>query len=191
MFEGRKFGVVQGYQVGPDHWTPVGDPIRNTVMYDWAPAVSMLLRNSPDGKQYHVAGMYLEFDNSGTVTPAAIDRDETGSYYSNLNTSDPDKDYLRVPIIATAGSNSDNALFVADNVATFYAQTAGTTGIHGETFSDVAGSIVYGGALVAFRNGEGDSSGDLILARFIFPVPNQLAKVAGSQCGVTWALTHD
>ena len=164
---------------------------RNTVLYDWGAIVSKLLRNDPDGKAHHIAGMYIEYDNSGTVTPFTIDRDENNSYYSNLNSNDPNQDYLRVPLIATSGSNSNSSNFSDDNVATFHSQSAGTTGIHGNTFSDVAGSIVYGGALVAFRNGEGDSSNDLILARFIYPVINQLPKIAGSQIGVTWSVTLD
>jgi hypothetical protein len=164
---------------------------RNTMLYDWGAIVSKLLRNDPDGKQHFITGMYLEFDNSGTVTPFTIDRDQGTSYYANLNAADADQDYLRVPLIATSGSNSNPTNFTDDNVATFHAQTAGTTGIHGNTFSDVAGSIVYGGALVAFRNGEGDSSQDLVLARFIYPVVNQLTKLAGSQIGVTWDVTLD
>lgn len=189
-------GLVQLSQavVGPDGkpWYPwyKGRILHNQVCYDWGPVAAALFRGLQDGKDYRVAGMYIEFDNSGapvSPTPDA-DRDTTVDYYRGLSGT---ADFLRVPLIATSGSNSNEALFSADNVATFYAQTAGTTGSRTTsplTFSDGANSNVYGAALVVFRD-ESDITQDLIVSRIYFDTGDQVEKVASSQIGVTWSLT--
>lgn len=176
-------------QLGSSIWTPATGLHHNAVMYDWGVIVASLLRGLSD-KQYRVGGMYFEFDNSGSdVDPVPeFTRDETVSYYLGLSGT---SDFLRVPLTATAGAQSDEDNFSGNNVATFFAQTAGSTGQRSAsplTFSDASSSRVYGGALVAFRQ-YSDITQDLILSRFYFEPGDQVEKVASSQIGLTWAIT--
>lgn len=162
----------------------------NQICYDWGGIVAALLRGLQDGNTYKIGGMYLEFDNSGSpVDPTpTIDRATTPEYYRNLSGT---ADFLRVPLIATAGDTSDGANFTVPNMAIFHAQSVGTTGSRTTsplTFSDAANSRVYGAALVAFRD-ESDITQDLILSRIYFDVDNQIEKPASGQVGVTWVLT--
>jgi len=188
---GESFRIHNPHTDWQEAWFPVTRVVKNTALYDAAVILANLLRNTDDGKSYSIGGMYIEFDNSGsTVSPTpTISRDgNLSGYYNGLNSSDPNRDYLRVPLTATSGS-SGGSNYDGNNIATFLAQTAGTTGVHGNTFSDVANSLVYGGALVAFLD-SGDSSQDLILSRFYFTdTAEQIAKVAGSQIGLTWPIT--
>lgn len=175
----REHGVVL-----PGTWDLSAPYQHNDVLYEWAHIVTNLMRNEPDGKNYSIGGMYIEFDNSGSAAAVpTVSRDESLSYYNNLNISNSDQDYLRVPLIATASDNSDTATFALDNEAIFYAQTEGATGIHGLTFG--TGSKVFGCGLVAYRSSS-DSSQDLIFSRSYFITANQLDKATGSQIGITW-----
>ena len=79
-------------------------------------------------------------------------------------------------------------LYPKNNIARFIAQTAGTIGVHGNTYSDGSNSRVYGGALVAFLD-ETDAAQDILLSRFYFAEANQVLKPAGSQVGITWSET--
>ena len=168
----------------PGTWDLSAPYQHNDVLYEWAHIVTNLMRNEPDGKNYSIGGMYIEFDNSGSAAAVpTVSRDESLSYYNNLNISNSDQDYLRVPLIATASDNSDTATFALDNEAIFYAQTEGATGIHGLTFG--TGSKVFGCGLVAYRSSS-DSSQDLIFSRSYFITANQLDKATGSQIGITW-----
>jgi hypothetical protein len=180
--------TVQGVQV-PGMWNPANDWNHNTLIVDAAVIMQKLLRNAPDG-QWHVAGMYIEFDNSGsTVNPVPTINVEDGlAYYNTLNSGDPNRDYLRVPMTATSDSSGDATKYPLGNIASFIAQTAGATGVHGNTFSAGANSLVYGGALVAFVD-SGDSAQDLVWSRFYLPPAQQVAKVASSQIGITWNMT--
>jgi hypothetical protein len=178
------------YHLVPGIWSGEVDWQHNDILYDWAAAVQNLLRNSPDGKSYNVGGMYIEFDNTGAdVDPVpSINRDEGASYYAGLG---PTRDYLRVPLVANAASTSNVALFPGNNIATFISQSEGTVGVqNGLTFSDVANSRVYGGALVIYPE-FADSSQDLIFSRYYFAPGSQIEKVAGSQVGLTWAIQFD
>jgi len=133
--------------------------------------------------------MYIEFDNSGVaITTPTINRDEQLTYYNNLNINYPTRDYLRVPLIASDSDNTNTALFTADNLGRFYAHTAGVTGVHGLTFSDTANSVVYGGALVAYREFS-DASQDLIFSRVCFAPTSHVAKAPSSQIGLAWEIT--
>lgn len=162
------------------------DRRKNLVLYEWSAIAQKLLRGTPDGKNYKIGAMYIEFDNSGgSITAPTPDRSSAHSYYENLNSQNADRDYLRVPIIATEEYNSDSDTFDLPNAARFYAQTAGTTGVHGNSFSDVSGSVVYGGALVSTPQ-YSDSSQDLIFSRFYFAQSEQVPKTAASQIGLTW-----
>lgn len=163
----------------------------NDLLYDADTIISQLLRGSPDGKSYQIGGMYIEFDNSGAAvnpTPTIGRGGNLAGYYNSLNSGDPDRDYLRVPLVGTQLTSSNDTNWPSGNQPEFFAQTAGSVGIHGNTFSDVANSRVYGAALVAFPN-SGDSSEDLVFARFYFAAANQVVKLAGSQIGINWKYT--
>jgi hypothetical protein len=180
-------------QYGPGvNWLIRHKTQHNQICYDWGGAVAALFRGVQDGNQYKVAGMYLEFDNSGApVDPTpTISRNTTPEYYRTLSGT---ADFLRVPLIATSGDNSDEDLFTANNIAIFHAQSVGSTGQRTTaplTFSDAAGSRVYGAALVAFRD-ESDITQDLVISRIYFDVDNQVEKPASGQVGVTWSLTFE
>lgn len=165
------------------------DVQKNMVCYDWGVCAAALFRGLQDGKDYKIDSMYLEFDNSGAdVNPVpTIARTTYNSYYRSLTGT---ADFIKVPLIATSGSASSGD-FSGDNVAVFYAQSTGTTGSRTTsplTFSDGAGSRIYGAALVATLD-SGDTTQDLIVSRIYFAPGSQVEKVAGSQIGVTWALT--
>lgn len=188
-------GLVRIYPVydndGLSEWDYAhpGPVCPNTALYDWACILIGNLRNEPDGKSYHIGGMYIEFDNSGSaITTPTINRAESLDYYANLNTSHPTRDYLRVPLISTEGTNTDDSLFTTYNKGTFYAHTSGVTGVHGLAFSDAANSVVYGGALVAFRD-INDASQDLIFSRVYFSSGSHVPKAASSQIGLAWEIT--
>jgi len=168
----------------PGTWDLKAPWQHNDLLYEWAHIVTTMMRNEPDGKNYSIGGMYIEFDNSGSAAAVpTVARDESLSYYNNLNISNSDQDYLRVPLIATTSANSDSATFALDNKAIFYAQTEGATGIHGLAFG--TGSKVFGCGLVAYRS-SADASQDLIFSRSYFATANQLDKATGSQIGITW-----
>jgi hypothetical protein len=139
--------------------------------------------------------MYLEFENVASpgdpVTVPDYDRETSSgvAYYNGLSSS-LNRDYLRVPLIATSTGTSDAAEYPNGNRATFFAQTTGLTGVHGKSFSEAANSVIFGGALVALVD-ENDPTKDLVLSRFYLPVPNQQPKLATSQIGFEWRLTFE
>lgn len=162
---------------------------KNAQLYDAATVIQKLLRGSPDGKNWFVGGMYIEFDNTGSVvdpTPV-FDLDEGLSYYNNL-VAVADRDYLRVPLFGSSEGTSNSLLYPNNNIAVFSAQTSGTEGVHGTPFSDAVNSNVYGGALVVFRE-PNDPSQDLVFARFYLEPASQTPKIASSQITVTWSET--
>lgn len=167
----------------------VSPVLKNLVCFDWGVCAAALFRNLQDGKNYHIDSMYLEFTNTGAdIDPVpTIGRDTTNEYYRTLSGTE---DFIKVPLIATSGSKSSTD-YSGNNVATFFAQSTGTTGFRDTsplTFSDASNSIVYGAALVATLD-SGDITQDLVISRIYFDPGEQVAKVAGSQIGVTWALT--
>lgn len=181
------WGSGQGYYVPAGVadtrlWLPQTPVIHNDILYGWATAVQKLLRNVKDNRNWFIGAMYIEFDNSGVpVSPVpTIDRSAGLSYYNSLSAP---RDYLRVPVSATDEASSDEALFPDNNIAEFWAQTAGTVGVHGRLFSDAANSRVYGGALVVTPDPD-DSTQDIVFSRFYFASANQLDKVVGSQIGL-------
>jgi hypothetical protein len=184
-------GMVQASYVQDGVWTPCTSWGTNQIVYDWGAIVAALLRNLQDGSEWHIGGMYFEFYNGADVDPVpTIDRADDVTYYTGLTGS---ADFLRVPLIATSGSNSDTDNFSEDNVATFHAQTTGVLGQRTGSplaFTDAANSRVYGGALVAFRDFS-DITQDVILSRYYFAPGSQVEKVASSQIGITWPVTFE
>ncbi len=182
LYEGR----VSSYQVpegaGLADWQFHAEE-KNDLTDCWGALLQKLLRGVVDGKSYHINAMYIEFDNSGgPVTPPVIDPAAQLEYFNGLT---GDQDYLRVPIIATSEEKSDPALPLS-NVAVFLAHTSGSAGVNGLTFSNAAGSRIYGGALVAMLD-EQDPSQDIVFARWYFSESGkQLEKLANAQIGIKW-----
>jgi hypothetical protein len=175
----------------PGQWQWNDNYESNLITYDWG---AILLKNlsvsQPSGNRYTLNGMYLEFENNSgaDVTPPTFSRASARSYYDGLLT-DPNRDYLRVSVAATKLESSNLANYPEGNRITMIAQTEGVAGVHGKTFSDVASSRVYGGALVS-QPVEDDDTQDVIFSRFYFTDPaNQLIKQAGSQITLSWPVT--
>ena len=159
----------------------------NQIQWSWGEIACNLFGDGR--KEFKISGMYIEFENTALIpsTPSYT-RSEGVEYYENLSGS-LTKDFLRVPLLsppikALAATYSN----INHNQLTFLAQTAGTQGVHGKTFSDSVSSKVYGLALVATPVW-GDRTQDLIFARKYYTTPNQVAKQAGSQIGVNWTET--
>lgn len=176
----------------PDCWVPVpGCSTHNLVMYEWTTIVGNLLQGSLDKRQYHLAGMYIEFENNGgaiVTPPTNTDRGDGRDYYDGLLT-DPNRDYLRVPMNAVTLESTDDTLYPGGNKITSFAQTAGIVGVHGKPYNDSSQSRVFGGALIATPQFS-DATQDMIFSRFYFDDPDkQMIKLVGSQVGLKWPIT--
>lgn len=167
---------------------------RNQRQYSWgfiaARAIGMGDAN------YQVDAMYIEFENvaapADPITPPTYGRDEGLEYYDGLSSSGT-KDYIRTALASTPmlgvksgfedyfGTNEGNKL-------TFFAQTAGATGVHGKTFSNAANSKIYGAALIATPVFI-DPTRDVVFARSYFEIAEQVVKEASSQIGITWEIS--
>lgn len=160
----------------------------NLVMFDWATVVATRL--GFDTRDYQLRAIYMEFENVAApgdpVSAPAFDRSGGIAYYNSL-ASDPDRDYLRVAALPFPITSNNEVTFPQGNVLQIFAQSAGTLGVHGKTFSDTVNSKVFGGALVGVR-ADGDASQDLIFSRFYFPVSEQQVKLPTSNIGITWEL---
>ena len=163
----------------------------NQTQYGWGAIAAQCagkgLRN------YKISTMYIEFENvdspEDAVTPPTLGVEEGAEYFQSLSLSSV-RDYLRVPVLTTpdlavAAGFEDVFPEGEGNKLTFMAQTAGTTGVHGRTFSDSVNSKVFGMALVSTPV-SGDSSRDLVFARTYLESANQVLKVASGQIGLTW-----
>lgn len=162
----------------------------NQFLRSWGAIVGRLL--SRQGTQYGISRMYLEFENTASpgdeVEAPGFDRNPASGrpYYDGLADSS-NRDYLRVPIIASSLTSSDEELFPDGDLLTLFAQTTGLVGVHGKPFAEGSNSVVFGGALVAAPV-DGDATQDLILSRFYPEVSGQIAKTANGQVGVEWEI---
>lgn len=184
-------GRVRGYvaaedEASPQQWQQVTPWRSNLVVYQWADIVAKLLANGDS--RYRIAGMYLEFANvaspGDTVSPPSYARTRTIDYYNSLATN-PDVDYLRVPLIATQLSASDGNF--ANNLLSFFAKSSGLTGVHGKSFSAGSNSVVYGASLVAYVAAT-DATQDLLFSSIYLDPADQQPKLATSQVGIEWQL---
>jgi hypothetical protein len=169
-------------------WQPLSVFRPNQIQYDWATIASKLLADGDTA--YQVTGMYLEYENVASagdpVSIPSFDRGEGVDYYNGLSNSS-DRDYLRVPVIATKIDSTDQTKFPQGNQMTFFAQSEGTQGVHGKPFDAANNSTLFGGVLVAKPDPK-DASQDLVFARFYFPQSEQQVKLASSQLGVEWSI---
>lgn len=157
-------------------WSNDGDirETANLVLYDWAPIVAGAL--SRGRHENHLLNyMYLEFQNGGNdVDPTPlVTRDAPYDYYNNLNSLNPQRDFLRVAVVTEGFQVSDAAKYSAENVLILQSRASAQTGIHGLPFNYASQSKVYGGAVVCAR-APANRSADLVLARFYFPPGQQL-----------------
>ena len=184
-------GFVKIYKVDElnNIWLPVEDGyLPNLVLYDWGAAAIRLFATGE--QRYRISMMYIEFENvsnpSDPVTAPTMTRSDSNTYYNSLS-GNPVRDYLRVPILGHQLSSSDQTLYPKKNVVNFFAQTAGTSGVHGKPFSDTNNSKVFGMALVAAVD-ELDPTKDIIISRFYLPTSQQQLKAPNTQIGVEWRL---
>lgn len=163
----------------------------NLVMYTWANAV--IQAAFIGDMRYKINAMYLEYYNvtnpSDTVSVPTYARSDGISYYSSLASPG---DFLRVPLSSAPSvtiQSGYESYFTAPlgNVASFFAQSSGTTGIKGRAFANANNSKVFGVALVATPSWA-DYTQDVIFARSYFTTGNQQLKSSGAQIGVTWTI---
>lgn len=169
-------------------WFDVGgDWDHNDWLYEWGSILGPLLQEGDQA--YRIAAMYLEYENvadpDDVVTPPTVTRDAGRNYYDEL-ISDPARDYLRVPIIATTRDLLGTSVYDSQGIRLrWFAQTSGVVGTHGKEFSDAVNSKVIGGALVAMVD-ETDATQDLILSRFYASTSRQMVKLSNGQIGAEW-----
>jgi hypothetical protein len=175
----------------------------NQIQVGWGyiAAKQLGFRHQPDRDQYFISGMYFEYENQSNpavpVSAPSFDRTLGASYYNSLGAT-LTKDFLRVPLrlepslTVAAGSVGADSLTSAGqgNQLTFFAQSAGMTGVHGKNFSHVTNSKVYSAALVAMPRFE-DRTRDVVFARINFDVGDQTNKEASSQIGITWDISFE
>lgn len=153
---------------------------------------------SEGGYKWRIRKVYVEFENlanpSTVVSVPNVDPfnpDHALPYYAALADSSS-RDYLRVDLRGAPELTPESGYedFFAEfpeagNLLRAFAQTAGTVGTHGKTFSNAVNSKVCGTALVAAPV-ENDATQDIVVARAYFTGANQLLKLPGMQIGVSW-----
>jgi len=154
----------------------------NLIVYSGADVVARCLAWQ---ELYVPRVIYFEFSNATPPTVSPTRADDSLSYYENLYLATGDEDYLRVPISVTPLTTSSDASKYDANVVTYYSLTAGTAGEGGGvTFSEAAGSKVYGAALVAAPD-LNDKTKDVIMSRVYFS--SSLSK-GPAQVGIQWEI---
>lgn len=179
----------------------VTKPNQIQVSWGYIAAKQIGFKRQPDRPDYSVSAMYVEYENQvdpdAPVDVADFARTVGLEYYSELADT-INRDFLRVPlrlepaISVAAGSAGATVLTENDqgNQLTFFAQTAGTQGVHGKLFSHTLNSKVYAAALVATPYFS-DQSRDVIFARTNFNISDQTGKEASSQIGITWDISFE
>ena len=182
--------------------TPIAEK-SNQIQVSWGyiAAKQLGFRPQPDRDSYAISGMYFEFENqtnpAAAVAVADFPRTLGLEYYATLG--DPsNRDYVRVPLrldpTLSVSATSVGAAVLTENLMsnqlTFFAQTAGTTGVNGLPFSHLNNSKIFAAALVATPRFD-DITRDVLFARIVFDVGNQTSKEASSQIGITWDIAFE
>lgn len=181
--------------------TPIGDQ-PNQIQYTWGFIAANCFgrRRQPDRPDYSISALYVEYENQNDPEEAvsiasSFSRGLGVSYYNDLISS-TNRDFLRVPLtiepaigVAT-GYEEHLPVDQQGNKLTFFAQTAGVVGALGRAFSHTANSKVFAASLVAAPV-FGDRTKDVIFARTVFSVGNQVTKEASSQIGITWDIAFE
>jgi hypothetical protein len=195
-------GRVTLWQI--DEKTGLRTPIvrkSNQIQYSWGfiAAKQLGYRRTTDRPDYHISAMYIEYENQADpevpVSVGAFDRDLGISHYDALALSS-DRDFLRIPLrleptLSIAAGFEEYFIDGENgNQLTFFAQTAGNTGINGKPFSANDNSKVFSAALVATPV-FGDRTRDVIFARTYFDIADQTTKAPSSQIGITWDIAFE
>ena len=190
------YGVLRFWRFDPPtkQWTP-GRPTRNQTMYGWGFAAAQSLGYGKTN--YRINGMYLEFENvadpEDAVTPPDFTPDAGIEYYQALSGSGT-RDYMRVPLVSSPvlsihpGYEDGYEAGVTGNKLTVYAQSAGSTGVHGKTFSNGVNSKLFGAALIVAPDW-GDATQDIICNRAYVASDEQLVKPTMLQLSASWELS--
>lgn len=153
---------------------------KNIIPYQGADIMARVLAGDDS---YAPAAMYFEFENTaGTPTPPTPARNEDISYYLSTLALEASKDYLRIPLVVSPSFTASGASYDGNQV-TFFAVTAGMTGVHGKTFDHTVDSQVYGVALAATPTPDQYTS-DLLFSRSytgFAPVPKEDGNQIGAQ----------
>jgi hypothetical protein len=173
----------------------------NQIQYSWGYAAVKQLgyRPGPDRPSYHISALYVEFENQADpedeISTGSFERDLAVSYYDALVES-ATRDFLRIPLTLepAAGVSPGYSDYLPPsqqaNQLTFFAQTSGTTGVHGKTFSHAVNSKVFAAALFAAPD-YSDRTKDVVFARTMLSGANQVTKEASSQVGITWDIAFE
>jgi len=179
-------------------WVPRGQT-DNLVLYSWGHIAARQIGYGRDVNRYDYSlrGMYIEFENVASpgdpVATPAFGRGDGLEYYDDLSGS-ASKDFLRVglrgqPELAIEdGFSSHFEDGESGNKLNIFAQTVGTVGVHGKTFSDSVNSKVFGAALIA-RPVLDDRTQDVLFSRAYFTTAEQTVKEASEQIGVSWEIS--
>lgn len=181
--------------------TPLGGQ-PNQIQYTWGFIAANCFgrRRQADRPDYSISALYVEYENQNDPEEAvsattSFSRDLGISYYNALIDSSG-RDFLRVPLTiepaigVSTGFEANLPVDQQGNKLTFFAQTAGVVGALGRPFSHTVNSKVYAAALVAAPT-FGDRTKDVIFARTVFSVNNQVTKEASSQIGITWDIAFE
>lgn len=174
----------------------------NQIQYSWGfiAAQQIGYRRQAARPDYSVSAMYVEFENvadpeNAIAVATEFERDLGVQYYNDMLAS-ATRDFLRVPLRMEPNLSISAAYaeyFTAGetgNQLTFFAQTAGAQGVHGKTFSHSVNSKTFAAALVATPDFS-DRTKDVIFARTVFDINDQVTKEASSQIGITWDVAFE
>jgi hypothetical protein len=185
-----KKNTVQLFENKNGLWLPLSEPSPNLMLFEASSIIAQLLATGQ--RKYRISCMYFEFENvadpDDPVSVPTFDRSSNSgvTYYNNL-ASDPNRDYLRVPLISSLVTSSNPTDFPNGDTLTFFAQTSGSTGIHGKSFSYTANSKIFGAALACVLD-EDDPTQDLVFARKYYTAESQKLISAVGQLGIKWQL---
>lgn len=172
----------------------------NQIQYSWGfiAAQQIGYRRQAGRPDYHISAMYIEYENVGDpedpISEATeFDRALGIDHYNDLSGS---RDYLRAALTLepSLGISTPMAEYFTvgetGNQLTFFAQTSGAAGVNTLPFSHTTNSKVYAAALVATPDFN-DRTKDVVFARTVFDVEDQVTKEASSQIGITWDIAFE
>lgn len=181
--------------------TPVGDQ-PNQIQFTWGFIAANCFGRRPQPGQpgYHISALYVEYENQNDpeqpVSVASTFSRSVGIPYYNALVDSTNRDFLRIPITIepafglSSGYSANLPVDQQVNKLTFFAQTSGVVGSLGRPFSHTTNSKVFSAALVAAPVFS-DRTKDVIFARTVFNVDNQVTKEASSQIGITWDIAFE
>lgn len=127
-----------------------------------------------------INGIYIEFENTAdpaSVVVPSVDTTKGVEYYRALSGQ---RDYLRVPALLYGKLSATDTRY-RSNKAHYLGNSGGANGVNGLQFSAMAGSAVYGAALVHLGKTPAD---DIVYARHYMPAAKGVP--AEQQVGMSW-----